>query len=106
MNMQGMLAIVLLVGGALVLAYGGFSYKSETYHADVDSLHLSVDETRHVNIPVWAGIGALVAGGVALNKAYCGCLPLVYNSLRSSVPGSSAAIPDAFCGSNISLLLA
>jgi uncharacterized membrane protein YidH (DUF202 family) len=66
MSMQKMLAIALLIGGGLVLAYGGFSYKKETHQADVGSLHLSVDETRHVNIPVWAGIGALVAGGLLL----------------------------------------
>jgi hypothetical protein len=48
------------------LAYGGFSYTSETHQADVGSLHLSVDETKHVSIPVWAGIGAIVLGGLLL----------------------------------------
>jgi hypothetical protein len=59
-------AIVLLVLGALGLAYGGFSYTKETHEADVGPLHLSVDETRHVNIPVWAGAGAILIGGLLL----------------------------------------
>jgi hypothetical protein len=66
MNMQKLLAIVLLIAGGLGLAYGGFSYTKETHQANVGSLHMSVDETRHVNIPVWAGIGALVAGALML----------------------------------------
>ncbi len=66
MNTQKLVAIVLLIAGGLSLVYGGFSYTKETHHADVGSLHLSVDETRHVNVPIWAGIGALVAGGLLL----------------------------------------
>ena len=61
-----MVAIVLVVLGILGLAYKGFSYTSETHQADVGSLHLSVDETRHVSIPVWAGIGAILLGGLLL----------------------------------------
>jgi hypothetical protein len=66
MDMQKLVAIVLLIAGGLGLVYGGFSYTRESHQADVGSLHLSVDETKHVNIPVWAGIGALVAGGLLL----------------------------------------
>ena len=66
MNTQKLVAFVLLVAGGLGLIYGGFSYTRETHQANVGSLHMSVDETRHVNIPVWAGIGALVAGGLML----------------------------------------
>ena len=66
MNTQKLVAFVLLVAGGLGLVYGGFSYTRETHQANVGSLHMSVDETKHVNIPVWAGIGALVAGGLML----------------------------------------
>ena len=66
MNTQKLVAFVLLVAGGLGLIYGGFSYTRETHQANVGSLHMSVDETRHVNIPVWAGVGALVAGGLML----------------------------------------
>ena len=66
MNAQRVVAIALVILGALGLAYGGFSYTSETHQADLGSLHLSVDETKHVNVPVWAGIGAIVLGGLLL----------------------------------------
>jgi hypothetical protein len=66
MNTQKLVAIVLLIAGGLGLMYGGFSYTKETHQANVGSLHLSVDETQHVNVPIWAGIGALVAGGLLL----------------------------------------
>jgi uncharacterized membrane protein YidH (DUF202 family) len=66
MNMQKMLAILLLVAGVLGLAYGGFSYTKTTHQADVGSLHLSMDETRHVNVPVWGGIGLILVGGLLL----------------------------------------
>jgi TRAP-type C4-dicarboxylate transport system permease small subunit len=65
-NMQKVVAIALLIAGGLTLVYGGFSYTKETHQANVGSLHLSVDETQHVNIPLWAGIAALVAGGLML----------------------------------------
>ena len=58
--------IVLLIAGALGLAYGGFTYTKETHHADIGSLHMAVDEKQHVNVPVWAGVGAILLGGVLL----------------------------------------
>jgi TRAP-type C4-dicarboxylate transport system permease small subunit len=63
-----MVAILLIVAGGLALAYGGFSYTRETHEADIGSMHLSIDETRRVNVPLWAGVGALVLGGVLLLK--------------------------------------
>jgi hypothetical protein len=59
-------AIALIVAGALALGYGGFSYTSETHTADVGPIHMSVDEKERVNVPVWAGIGAIVVGGLLL----------------------------------------
>lgn len=66
MNMQKMVAVLLLVAGVLGLVYGGFSYTKSTHQADVGSLHLSIDETRHVNVPVWGGIGLILVGGLLL----------------------------------------
>jgi uncharacterized membrane protein YidH (DUF202 family) len=66
MELQKLIAVLMIVGGALALAYGGFSYTKETHQADVGSLHMSVDETQHVNVPVWLGIGAVVLGGLLL----------------------------------------
>ena len=56
--------IVLVILGVLGLAYGGFTYTSDTHDADLGPIHLSVDEKEHVTIPVWAGAGALVIGGL------------------------------------------
>lgn len=66
MEVQKIVAILLIIAGALGLAYGGFSFTKETHKADVGSLHLSVDEKQRVNIPAWAGVGAIVIGGLLL----------------------------------------
>ena len=66
MNSIKMAAIVLIVAGALALAYGGFSYTKDTHNADLGPIHMSIDEKERVNIPLWAGVGAIVLGGVLL----------------------------------------
>lgn len=66
MSSTKIMAFVLLLAGALALAYGGFSYTKETHDADIGPIHLSVDEKERINVPVWAGIGAIVLGGVLL----------------------------------------
>lgn len=64
MNPTQIVAILLIIAGALGLAYGGFTYTSDTHHTDIGPLHMKVTEKEHVNVPVWAGVGALVAGGL------------------------------------------
>lgn len=59
-------AIALIVAGVLALAYGGFSFTKETHKAEIGPLKLSVQEKENVNVPQWAGIGAIVAGVVLL----------------------------------------
>ncbi len=66
MNAIRMVALALIVAGVLGLAYGGFSYTRETGHAKVGPIELSVKDTRTVNIPVWAGAGALAVGVLLL----------------------------------------
>jgi multidrug transporter EmrE-like cation transporter len=58
--------IVLIVAGALALAYGGFSFTKETHKAEIGPLKLSVKEKEQVNVPQWAGIGSIVLGVVLL----------------------------------------
>ena len=58
--------ILLLVAGALALAYGNFSYTKETHETQIGPLELSVKDKETVNIPVWAGVAALVVGGSLL----------------------------------------
>jgi len=63
MNAMRMLAIVLIVAGALGLAYGSFSYTKETHETKLGPIEFSVKDKETVNIPIWAGIGAIVIGG-------------------------------------------
>ena len=66
MNAVKIAAITLIVAGILGLVYGGFSYTKETHQAKLGPIELSVKEQQTVNVPVWAGIGAIVIGGVLL----------------------------------------
>ena len=66
MNAAKMAAIALIVAGVLGLVYGSFSYTKETHGAKLGPIELSVKEKQTVNVPVWAGVGAIVIGGVLL----------------------------------------
>ena len=66
MNTSKLAAILLIAAGVLGLAYGGFSYTKSTNQANLGPVHLSLDEKQHVNVPVWAGIGAILIGGLLL----------------------------------------
>ena len=66
MNAVKLVAIVLIVAGILGLAYGNFSYTKETHGVKLGSLELSVKDKQTINVPVWAGVGAIVAGGFLL----------------------------------------
>jgi uncharacterized membrane protein YidH (DUF202 family) len=66
MNSVKIAAIALIIAGVLALAYGGFSYTKETHQATLGPIKLSVEEKQTVNVPIWAGVGAVVIGGVLL----------------------------------------
>jgi drug/metabolite transporter (DMT)-like permease len=66
MNLQQIIAIILIIGGALGLAYGGFTYTKETHDVSLGPIEMSFDEKERVNIPIWAGIGMLTIGGILL----------------------------------------
>ena len=66
MNPLKILAIVLIVAGILGLAYGKFSYTKESHNAKVGPFEFSVKDTETVNIPLWTGVVAIVAGGLLL----------------------------------------
>jgi LPXTG-motif cell wall-anchored protein len=63
MSAVKIVAIVLVVAGILGLVYGTFSYTKETHDVKLGPLELSVQEKQTVNVPIWAGVGAIVAGG-------------------------------------------
>lgn len=58
--------IVLIVAGVLGLVYGGFSYTRDTHEANIGPIEFSVKEKDSVNVPMWAGVAAVVGGGLLL----------------------------------------
>ena len=60
------LAIILLVGGVLALAFGGFSYSENKTVAKLGPIELNATETHTVNFPMWGGVAAVVVGGLLL----------------------------------------
>ena len=66
MSVKQIVAIVLIVAGVLGLAYGSFSYTKEKHEAKIGPLQFSITEKETVNIPVWAGIGAIGIGVILL----------------------------------------
>ena len=66
MSAVKIVGIALIAAGILGLAYGSFSYTKETHEAKIGSLELSVKDRETVNVPVWAGVGAIVVGGLLL----------------------------------------
>ena len=66
MSVVRIFALVLIVAGVLGLLYGKFSYTKETHGFKVGSLELSVQDKETINVPVWAGTGAIVGGALLL----------------------------------------
>jgi len=66
MNTTRLIAIALIVAGILGLVYGGFSYTKDTTAVKLGPIELSVKEQKQVSVPMWAGIGAIVIGGLLL----------------------------------------
>ncbi len=66
MNPMKIVGLLLLVGGVLALVYGGFTYTKETHETKIGPIVLSVQDKETVNVPIWAGIGAIVIGGLLL----------------------------------------
>nr|WP_298140409.1 hypothetical protein [uncultured Pseudomonas sp.] len=69
MNSIRVIAIALIVAGLLGLLYGGFSYTKDSTAVKLGPLELSIQEKERVNVPVWAGIGAILAGGLLFGFA-------------------------------------
>jgi hypothetical protein len=66
MKSRQIVAVLLIVGGVLALAYRGFSYTKETHEAKIGPLELQVKEREYVDLPVWLGAGAVIVGAVLL----------------------------------------
>jgi multidrug transporter EmrE-like cation transporter len=62
MSPSKIIAVILILAGVLGLAYGKFSYTKETHDAKVGPIEFTVKDKETVNVPKWAGIGAIVIG--------------------------------------------
>ncbi len=66
MNGVKIFGIVLVLAGILALAYGQFTYTEEKHDAKVGPVELSVKDKETVTIPAWAGVAAILVGGILL----------------------------------------
>ena len=66
MNARQIVAVLLIAAGTLGLIYGGFSYTKEKHDVKLGTLQFSMVEKETVNIPVWAGAGAIALGVILL----------------------------------------
>ena len=66
MNALKAFAIALIAAGVLGLAYGGFTYTKDTTVVKLGPLEMTAKEKETINIPIWAGVAAIVAGGALL----------------------------------------
>jgi len=66
MNAIKIAALVLIAAGVLGLVYGSFTYTKDTSEAKIGPIELSVKNKETVDVPVWAGVGAIVVGGALL----------------------------------------
>jgi hypothetical protein len=61
-------AVILIIAGVLGLIYGQFTFTKEAHEAKLGPLEIHVKEKETVNVPTWAGIGAIAAGVILLLK--------------------------------------
>ncbi len=66
MKVYTIVAVVLIAAGILALIYGGFSYTKESEGAKLGPIELTINEKKTVNVPVWAGVGAIVVGAATM----------------------------------------
>ncbi len=59
-------ALLLIAAGIAALVYGKFSYTKDSHTAQIGDIGITVQDQRTVNIPIWAGVGAIVVGSLLL----------------------------------------
>ena len=58
--------IVLVVLGLIALVHRHFSYSTRDTVLDVGPLHAFADKKHKLNVPIYASVGAVVAGAVLI----------------------------------------
>jgi TRAP-type C4-dicarboxylate transport system permease small subunit len=66
MSALKIVAILLIAAGIIGLVYGGITYTKTTHDAKLGPFEVSIKDKETVNVPIWAGVGAIVAGGALL----------------------------------------
>ena len=64
--MTRIIGIILIVAGALALAYGGFTYTKDSHDVKIGPIQFSVKEKETVSVPIWAGAGSIAVGVLLL----------------------------------------
>jgi uncharacterized membrane protein len=64
--MTRIIGIILIVAGALALAYGGFTYTKDSHDVKIGPIQFSVKEKETVSVPLWAGAGGIAIGVLLL----------------------------------------
>ena len=59
-------AILLIVAGTLGLVFGTVGFGRDTQTTSLGPIEISVSEQRTINVPLWAGVGAITVGAVLL----------------------------------------
>ncbi len=59
-------AIILIIAGTLGLVYGQFTYTKKTHDTKLGQIEIQVKEKETVNVPAWAGVGAIAVGVIFL----------------------------------------
>jgi hypothetical protein len=60
------LGLVFIIAGTLGLVYGGFSYTRDRHDVKLGPIRFSVKEEERINVPVWAGAGAIAVGALLM----------------------------------------
>ncbi len=66
MTFTRILGVLLIVAGTAGLIYGDFSFTKETHQAELGPLELELQEKKTVQVPTWAGAGAIGVGVILL----------------------------------------
>jgi Mn2+/Fe2+ NRAMP family transporter len=66
MSLRKIFAILLLAAGTLALVYRGFSYTTDKHTARLGSIDFELKEKKRLEVPVWAGVAAIVVGAAML----------------------------------------
>jgi hypothetical protein len=64
MSVLKIVAILLIMAGIAGLIYGKFTYTKATHEINAGPIDLSLKEKKTVNVPLWVGVAAIVAGGL------------------------------------------